>query len=217
MTTFARLPFAFVLIASTLTIASAQTDSAAVAPPATTPSSLNQRFVQLKAKANNYQDYEVIKKGDLAIFWKNVQDSIYASTQQIKVAQREIQAQKTELGNLKQAVAQKDRQVQSSSYDIAHINVLGINMLKENYLYFSWGIIFALIAALTVAVFKYKGSNKMAVDRLSEYENVRQELDGYKVRLRERETTMGRDLQTERNRIEELSQRIAFLEKKVHS
>lgn len=178
--------------------------------------SLYRQFAALKDRSNSYQGYKVIKESNMDIFWKNVLDSMSINKQQLQITRQQIAKQQTELTQLKQIVADREQKLQKNAYNTARISVIGIDMLKENYIYLNVGIISVLILLLAAAIFKYINSNKVAVAKVSEFESVKSELNGYKQRLRERETIMGRELQTERNKIEELNQMVASLKKKVH-
>ncbi len=188
---------------------------------------LSQQFYALKKKSNSYQEYKVIKESFLNNLWKNVQDTlsvtrkelqtIQAKTNnQLQAIQSKMDGQQAELSKLKQAVAERDQKLETIAYNTDRISVFGIAMLKENYIFLNMAIISALLLLLGGAIYKYRDSNKVAVAKVSEFESVKSELNGYKQRLRERETIMGRELQTERNKIEELNQMIASLKKKVH-
>jgi len=218
-------------------LAQTNTDSVArqkPAPKVNTPAAasgtnntLSKQFYTLREKSNSYQEYKVVKETTLNTFWKNVQDtltqarkqlqSIQSNTDnQLKAVQDKIDGQQAELTRLKANVAERDEKLQKIAYNTDRINVFGINLLKDSYIYLNLVIISALILLLAGAIYKYKDSNKVAVAKVNEFESVKSELNGYKQKLRERETIMGRELQTERNKIEELNQVIASLKKKVH-
>jgi hypothetical protein len=217
------------LFLHTVVFAQAPKEAGASQKPSenTGANTLSQQFYALKKKSNSYQEYKVIKESSLNTLWKNVQDSlsvtkkelqtIQAKTNsQLQAIQAKMDGQQAELSKLKQAVADRDQKLETIAYNTDRISVLGIAMLKENYIFLNMAIISALLLLLGGAIYKYRDSNKVAVAKVSEFESVKSELNGYKQRLRERETIMGRELQTERNKIEELNQMIASLKKKVH-
>lgn len=185
----------------------AQTES--TPKPGTTSNSLNKQFLELKDKANNYQDYKVIKHTQLNEFWNRVQDSIVIYKKEIVSAQKEIDSQKAELNQLKQSLKSTQAEVHKNDYASARISVFGIQMLKENYVFLNVGIIAVLLVMLAVALISYKKSKKIADEKITEFDSVQSELNSYKQRLRERETIMGRELQTERNKVDELMQKLA--------
>jgi hypothetical protein len=207
---FTRLPV--IVLLSLLGFASvryAQTDAPSDSPSGKSANTLNKQFIELKEKANNYQDYKVIKHNQLNDFWKGVMDSVTSYKKEIVVAQKEIDTQKAELSQLKQDLKSTQQEVHKNDYASARISVLGIQMLKENYIYLNFAVIAILLVMVAVAFFSYKKSKKIAHEKVTEFDNVQSELNSYKQRLRERETIMGRELQTERNKVDELMQKLA--------
>jgi exonuclease VII large subunit len=191
------------------------TEQAPVAPRPIS-GTLSRQFSEMKDRANSYEDYKVIKQHQLDGFWRNVQDSLQKDRKAIAAAQQEIDEQKAELSQLKQALQTKEQSIQKSSYDNERISVLGLQVLKDTYVYTNWAIIFGLLVVVGVAWFKYKSSNRIASDARKEHNEIKKELEIYKQRLLDNKQQLGRELQTERNRVEELNQQIATLQKQIH-
>src|SRR5687767_13173376 len=100
---FTKLPFIVLLsLFSFGTVGYAQTENPIENPGSRSANSLNKQFLELKEKANNYQDYKVIKHTLLNDFWKGVMDSVTSYKKEIVVAQKQIDTQKAELNQLKQ-------------------------------------------------------------------------------------------------------------------
>jgi hypothetical protein len=207
---FTRLPVVVLLtMLGFASVSFAQTDSPSDNASGKSANTLNKQYLELKDKANNYQDYKVIKHNQLNEFWKGVMDSVTSYKKEIVVAQKEIDTQKAELNQLKQELKTTQQEVHKNDYASARISVLGIQMLKENYIYLNFGIIAVLLVTLAVAIFSYQKSKRIAHEKVTEFDAVQSELNSYKQRLRERETIMGRELQTERNKVDELMQKLA--------
>jgi peptidoglycan hydrolase CwlO-like protein len=207
---FTNLPVIVLLVLLSFgSVGYAQTEGTSENPGSRPANTLNKQFLEMKDKANNYQDYKVIKHTQLNDFWKGVMDSVTSYKKEIVVAQKEIDTQKAELNQLKQELKSTQQEVHKNDYASARISVLGIQMLKENYMYLNFGIILVLLVMLGVAFFSYQKSKRIAHEKVTEFDSVNQELNSYKQRLRERETIMGRELQTERNKVDELMQKLA--------
>lgn len=185
----------------------------AMGQDAPTPNTLEEQFRTLKESSNNYQEYKVVRETNLNQFYNNVRDSIYTAKQNILQAQNKINEQKQEIERLNEEVSSRQKAVEQSEYEIAHTQLLGIDIEKEAYNYIVWGIILVLLIILAIAILKYKSSNRVAVKKKNEYEALDQEFNEYKLRSREKETRLMRDLQTERNAVEELTQRLASSQK----
>lgn len=178
--------------------------------------SLTTQFNTLKEKSNSYQEYKVIRLVSLNSLWKNVEDSLAAIHKEILEANNEIAGQNQKLDSLKSKLETREAALEKSEYDIAHLQVLGMDVEKGSYVSFSWGVFFVLLLILAIAIAKYKSSNKVAVEKKTEYEELSQELNDYKQKAREKEIKLMRELQTERNTIEELNQKIVTLRKQAH-
>lgn len=177
------------------------------------PNTLEEQFRSLKANSNTYQEYKVVRETLLNQFYSNVRDSINDARQELAEAQQTINAQQQEITRLQGELQEREEAVAQSEYDIEHIQVLGIDIQKQTYNYIVWGIILVLLIVLAVALLKYKSSNKEAVKKRNEYEGLDQEFNDFKSRSREKETRLMRELQTERNTVEELNQRLAAAQK----
>ncbi len=177
---------------------------------------LSQQFNALKDKSNSYQEYKVVKLTSLNTFWSNVNDSIAAVQKEIIIANNNILSQQRKLDSLINTLETREAALEKSEYDIAHLNVLGMDVQKESYVSFTWGVFFVLLLLLGIAIAKYRSSNKVAVEKKSDYDALNNELNDCKQKSREKEIKLMRELQTERNHVEELNQKIIALRKQAH-
>ncbi|MFD2247411.1 hypothetical protein [Pontibacter ruber] len=190
--------------------------------------SLQKQFNQLKENSNSYneknREYKVVNVATLNDFWKSVQATISGIEQQqlknrnsaeqnLVKANQEIEQQKKEIEALKKDNAQKEQEVQQSINDVTNLSVLGINMHKQFYVIFSLSVIAILLVIVAVAMSLYKSSKRVTDEKKRAYDEIDQEFNEYKKTARERELKVKRELQTEMNRIEELNQQIAKLQK----
>ncbi|MDJ1471597.1 hypothetical protein [Xanthocytophaga flava] len=173
--------------------------------------SLNSQYQQLKEGSNNYQDFKVIKQTSLDAFWSKVQDSVNVTKKKLKASTDEIQALKTQVAKLEQQVKAKEDQMQKNDEASQQVPVLGINVDKNGYVMFSYIVYVALLAVLAFFFFQYKNSNQVTVSTRKDFEEARDQVDDYKKKLLEIQTALGRELQTERNRVDEMKQEISKL------
>lgn len=174
---------------------------------------LNDQFEELKRSSNNYQEYEVIRVSSLNALWNNVRDSINAQQEEVLNLKQQISDQQQELARLQDQLEQKQEEVDASAYDMAHISVMGLDIEKNNYILFNWIVILLLLVGLGIMYARFRSSNKESVQKRTDYEVLEQEFDEFKTRAREKETRLMRELQTERNAVEELNKRIATINK----
>lgn len=177
---------------------------------------LSQQFNALKTNSNSYQEYKVVKLTSLNAFWDNVNDSIAAVQKEIIIANNNILSQQRKLDSLINTLEAREAALEKSEYDIANLNVLGMDIQKESYVNFTWGVFFVLLLLLGIAIAKYRSSNKVAVEKKSDFDALNNELNECKQKSREKEIKLMRDLQTERNHVEELNQKIVALRKQAH-
>ncbi len=200
-------------------LAHAQTATTPSSTPAPKPGAhtLARQYSEVLEKANSYQEYKVIRKAQLDAFHRSVQDSLARIRKNLVLAQSKIEEQQTQLGSLNQTLLGKEKTIQASQYDNDRIAVMGMQVLKDRYIFTNWIIIGLLLTIAIFAFVRYQMSNRVASAARRDYEEVKQELESYRQKLLESKTSLGRELQTERNKIEELYQEIAYLQKQLRS
>ncbi len=171
------------------------------------------------------QEHKVVKQASLDAFFRNVQDTLRAREQSIRNAgketavalaktQQELEDQKAQVQALQQDNARKEQQIQQTQHNIDSLSVLGLDMNKQVYVYLSLAIILGLGVLAAVFAFMYKGSNAVTQEKIQAYDTIDQELKEHKQAAREREVKLKREMQSEANKVEELKQQLAELQKK---
>jgi len=172
---------------------------APAAVPVTVPAvpvdkSLNSQYQYLLTKVYNYQQPFV------AALWKNVMDTLNNNRRKLRTMQDTVSLQAKTIVDLQADIASKDESLQASD----SISLLGINTSKGTYNLIMWGLV---IVATAVAVFVIarSGSNiKEASYRTQLYNELDEEFKTYKSKANEKEKKLARELQTERNKVDEL-------------
>lgn len=220
--------FLLLSLAFTLNVANAQRTAKEGSPAR---NSLPEQYNRLKSGSNSYseggRDYKVINVKSMDAFWKSVQDTIKAreqamvqagknTEQALVVAKDSIQKQHTQLQAIREQYAAKEQEVQQSAYNVANLQVLGMDMEKQNYVILSFIVIVVLLLIAGIMLVQYRSSKQTAVDKQKAYDEIDNEYNEYKKNAREKELKLKRELQTEMNRIEEMNQEIASLKKHSH-
>jgi CDP-glycerol glycerophosphotransferase (TagB/SpsB family) len=169
---------------------------------------LNSQYLKLKEKSNNYQEFKVIEETALDAFWKGVQDSVKAPKRKLAEANREINSQKAQLTQLQRQLKAKETENQRDNYACSRVPVLGIGVDKNSYATFSYFMYAALLGILGFVFFSYQNSNRVTVSTRKDYSEAKQQMETYQKKLLETQTALGRELQTERNKIEDMQQEI---------
>jgi hypothetical protein len=165
---------------------------------------LRERYLVMKMKSQNYQEYKVIKENILDGVWKIFQDSVNAKQAAIRKSQAEIKNLQTELTKNIEALKAKEESMKDIVHASSHITVLGIDFDK-GFFAAMVGIIL-LIVGLVVAGVVY--SMKVMRKNLAEKEDLANaisvEYEDYKRKAMEKQTKLSRELQNERNKLQEL-------------
>ncbi|MER2997557.1 hypothetical protein [Pontibacter populi] len=194
--------------------------------------SLSSQFDNLKDNANSYnekgQQYKVVNVKTLNTFYSSVNDSLQVigkkladaragADKELIEARANVAAQEKELKALTEETARKELEVQKSQHLINNISFFGIDMGKQFYVILNSVIIVALIIILAIVMMQYKSSKSTTVEKVKAFNDIDNEFNEYKKAARERELKLKREMQTEFNRAEELSQQLAAIQKKQHA
>ncbi len=173
------------------------------------PQNLNEQFSNLKQKSNTYENYKVIKISWLDQFWSNVQDSLREVKSEMVNARMNMLEQQNQLKDAQQQLSSSNEALQQSEYESSRINILGLYIPKDTYQKIVWGIIGGLVLILAVVLIKFRVNNKTTHQKKKDYEELSEEFNEYRKLVRDREIKIKRELQTERNRLEELRRKYA--------
>ena len=169
---------------------------------------LNQQFEYVKRKSSSYNDFKVVKLSRLNKMWSNALDSLSAARSSLSESQVKVNTQQTTINELNNNLEETKQQLTEVTDEKDSISLLGISMAKKNYHGLMWSLVFALLAMLGVAIYKFKESNKITVNAEKEFRDVSEEYEMFKKKTLEKERKLKRELQTEINRVEDLKRRI---------
>ncbi|HKK39026.1 MAG TPA: hypothetical protein VJ949_06390 [Cryomorphaceae bacterium] len=168
------------------------------------PNTLENQYIELKKKSNNYQQYKVVDQNKLDGFWSSVEDTLNENRAEISSLNAEVRDLKKTVSTLETNLAERDSSLSNQAYQIEHMSFLGIDMTKGGYITFSWVIIFILIVAVLILYFRFSSANKTTKSTKKDFNQLQEEFEEHRRKTREKETKLKRDLQTEINRVEEL-------------
>lgn len=162
--------------------------------PIAVDKSLNAQYQDLLTKVYSYQ------KPFVAALWKSVSDTINNNRRKLKELQANIATQTQTISGLQGDVTEKEESLAVAD----SISLLGIALPKSTYNLIMWGLVIVAgsIAAIVIA---RSGSNKReATYRTQLYNELEEEFKTYKSKANEKEKKLARELQTERNKVDEL-------------
>ena len=160
--------------------------------------SLNGQYQYLLSKTYHYQQPLI------SALWKNVMDTINVTRRQLKEANTKLATQTQTVNSLKTDVTNKDQSLSESNQKVDSISVFGLLMPKATYNLVMFGLVIVLAIALFIVIAstaKYKHEAKY---RIGLYEELDEEYKTFKLKANDKEKKLARELQTERNKIDEL-------------
>lgn len=170
----------------------------AAATPVNTDRSLAGQYRYLLTKTYNYQQPVI------AAFYKNFNDSLKAERAALKQARATVASQTATIRKLTTEATIKDQVISSSNARVDEIKLLGMSFTKAAYNTLMWGLVIGFGVALVIVIFSTGGYKREAKYRVKLYEELSEEFQAYKAKANEKEKKLARELQTERNKLDEL-------------
>lgn len=171
---------------------------------AQTPEDLKTQFNILKDKAETYGEYKVFKISGLNNFWSTVNDSINTMKSDLEAKQLTLDEQQVEITELQATAIENEQRFQQNEFAATHINFLGIDFTKSAFLIGASILIGGLTLILFFGYIQFMRNRQIALKSASEYKKLENELEDLRKKSLEKQIKLNRDLQTERNKIEEL-------------
>lgn len=176
----------------------AQPPAAYTVTPVSTDKSLAGQYQYVLTKIYHYQQPMI------AALWHNVNDTLKSTIQQLKAANAKLATQNQSIVGLQNDVKTKDQTINDASNKSDEISLLGIPFSKTAYNLVMWGLVIGLGVILLVVILRTTGNSREAKYRTQLYEELNEEFQAYKAKANEKEKKLARELQTERNKVDEL-------------
>lgn len=160
--------------------------------------SLNGQYQYLLTKVYHYQ------QPLLAALWKNAMDTLNQSRSQLKAAQAKLSTQVKSVDSLKTDLTGKQQSLTESNAKADAISVFGMMMPKSTYNLVMFGAVGVLAVALIIVIATTAKHKHEAKYRTELYEEIDEEYKTFKAKAHEKELKLARELQTERNKLDEL-------------
>jgi hypothetical protein len=176
----------------------AQTPAAYTVTPVSTDKSLAGQYQYVLTKIYHYQQPMI------AALWHNVNDTLKSTVQQLKAANSKLAVQNQTIDSLRNEAKIKDQTIDDASNKSDQISLLGIPFSKTAYNMLMWGLVIGLAVILLVIILRTAGNSREAKYRTQLYEELNEEFQAYKAKANDKEKKLARELQTERNKVDEL-------------
>ncbi len=160
--------------------------------------SLNGQYKYLLTKLYHYQEPLA------SALWKNMRDTLNTERTKLKEAQAKLAAQTNDISTLKTDVDAKTQTLSESNAKRDEINLLGIHFTKATYNLVMWGLVLVFGLAAVIVIARSGAHSREAKYRIKLYNELDEEYKTYKAKANEKEKKLARELQTERNKLDEL-------------
>lgn len=158
---------------------------------------LAEQYNEVVVKSGSYKVYKNIKKAKIEAFWKNINDTLQAQKELIQQSKSSpianddtisaLQAKIDSLQNIK-----PEERLENTGSTMNSVSI------------YLWITLLVLIIALAFALIRTRVAVKEANHRIELYDQLSEEIRDQRIKATEREKKLGRELQNERNRVEEL-------------
>lgn len=166
--------------------------------------SLQERYLGMKANSQTFKEYKVINELVLDKEWRIILDSVTGIRKQLREAMANIVRLEGELKSVQIALQQKEASTAKIEYDASHIGFFGIDFNKAVFV----GVVIIIFAAIVMLMGLMMGRLKIMFKVMKEknesVEMITHEFEEYKHKMLEKQSKLSRELQNERNRLQEL-------------
>nr|WP_157536424.1 hypothetical protein [Mucilaginibacter sp. L294] len=170
-----------------------------VQPAAPVDKSLRGQYQYLLTKVYNYQQPLV------AALVKNYNDTLHVTRKQLTEAKATLAEQTKTIDTLKASATTKDQSLAESKAKVDEVNLVGMPLSKSTYNLIMWGLVIAFGAIAAIVIARSGSHSREASYRIKLYNELEEEYKAYKTKANEKEKKLARELQTERNKNDELT------------
>ncbi|MEO7991100.1 MAG: hypothetical protein ABI663_16240 [Chryseolinea sp.] len=178
----------------------AQQSQVAVDPNATL--TVKERYVLMKTKSQSFKDYKVIKESVLDGVWKIAQDSLYAKQVSIAQAKDSIKRLNASIHKANTIVKEKEESLAELTHAGTHVTLLGMDVLKSVFISIAFSIIAGLVFFAVILIGRLKMIHINLKDKTGSLDSTQREFEEYKRKAMEKQTKLSRELQDERNKLQ---------------
>lgn len=170
--------------------------------------SLDEQFKYFRANSENYGEYKVMKGTELNSFWSVVQDSLKGKNMAITTRDEEIAKLNQTITGLETNLGNTQTELTKSQEESAGLPIFGILIDKGGFAIFFY--IFSAVLLITIGVlgFLFSTSNNVTRQTTKDNDDLHEQMKELRQKFMDREIILKRELQTERNLVEELKNKV---------
>ncbi len=170
-----------------------------------TDPTLNGQYQFLLSRSKNINGYKLMNPYRLTSVWTSVLDTLKKERSALATANAKIAEQQKTISSLKTEVTGKEEKISENTEVADEIDILGMPFKKGTYSIIVWSIILVLAIALIVVIARSAKNIMEAKHRTQLYDEISAEYQTFKSKANEKERKLARELQDERNKLDELN------------
>jgi len=164
-----------------------------------TDKSLSGQYKYLLTKVYNYQ------QPLLAAFHKSIMDTLVQTRHALRDTDARLKTANKTIDSLTNGIKSSNQSLTESNAKVNAIDFIGMSMPKSTYNLIMWGLVIVFGAAAAVVIARSGSYSREAKYRTQLYNELEEEYRVYKAKANEKEKKLARELQTERNKLDELT------------
>lgn len=167
-------------------------------PDIETDKSLNGQYQYLLSKVYYYQQPLI------GAFHKSIMDTLAQAKLALKASQAKLAVQTKTIDSLQNSIKANNANLSESNAKNDELSWLGIPVDKSTYNLIMWGLVVIFGAAAAIVITRSGAAGREATYRTQLYNELEEEYKNYKIKANEKEKKLARELQTERNKLDDL-------------
>lgn len=172
-----------------------------------TDPSLKGQYLFMLSRSKSLNGYKLINPYRLSTVWQSVTDTLRKERIELKNAKNKVIEQEKTISSLKTEISGKENTLNDTTAKADEINFLGISFTKGTYSIIVWSIIIILAISLFIVIARSAKNILEAKHRTQLYDEISAEYQAFKAKSNEQQRKLARELQDERNIIEEMKSR----------
>jgi hypothetical protein len=177
-----------------------------------TNQSISETYKELYDKSETYNDYKVFRISTINALMSKIQDSLRVQKQAIADGKQKTADLNNTIESLNVKIEELDQELKQTQKVAGSISLFGLLISKITYNILLWCIIAGLVVLLVIAYGSHSRSLKLYSIARKEFTDLNEEFEEYRRTSQENKVKIGRELQTERNKVAELKSRLAARE-----
>jgi hypothetical protein len=163
-----------------------------------TDKSLSGQYKYLLTKVYNYQ------QPLLAAFHKSIMDTLVQTRHALRDTNAKLKTANKTIDSLNNGIKTSNQSLTESNAKVNAIDFIGMSMPKSTYNLIMWGLVIAFGAIAAVVIARSGSHSREAKYRTQLYNELEEEYRVYKAKANEKEKKLARELQTERNKLDDI-------------